>query len=139
MSRSVRTRASSASSWAASAGSAATAAVAGSAAVVVNKVSVGLLGTIGGTLAILGVVVCPITSGDTAFRSLRLIIADAIHLPQKKIASRFLITIPTFILAIVVSCLDNLIKGAAGQAMENMNLMFGFAHAAGLPVLPWQI
>ena len=79
---------------------------AGSAAVVVNKVSVGLLGTIGGTLAILGVVVCPITSGDTAFRSLRLIIADAIHLPQKKIASRFLITIPTFILAIVVSCLD---------------------------------
>lgn len=41
--------------------------------------------------------------------------------------------------AIVVSCIDNLIKGAAGQAVENMNLMFGWDQAAGLPVLPWQL
>jgi carbon starvation protein CstA len=79
---------------------------AGSAAVVVNKVSVGLLGTFGGALAILGVVACPITSGDTAFRSSRLIIADAIGLPQKKISTRFLIAVPVFLIAIGISLLN---------------------------------
>ncbi|MGV8984345.1 carbon starvation CstA family protein, partial [Clostridium sp.] len=47
------------------------------AAWVVNESSVNLLGKVGGILAILGVVACPITSGDTAFRSARLTIADA--------------------------------------------------------------
>lgn len=87
-------------------GSSPSLAQAGSAAVVVNKVSVGLLGTFGGALAILGVVACPITSGDTAFRSSRLIIADAINLPQKKILSRFLIAIPMFAIAIGISFMN---------------------------------
>jgi N-acetyl-gamma-glutamyl-phosphate reductase len=33
---------------------------------------------------------------------------------------------------VVVSCIDNLVKGAAGQAIQNMNLMLGFPEAAGL-------
>jgi carbon starvation protein CstA len=46
---------------------------------VVNQVCNSLLGKVGGALAILGVVACPITSGDTAFRSARLTIADSIN------------------------------------------------------------
>lgn len=48
-----------------------------------------MLGNIGGALAIIGVVVCPITSGDTAFRSARLILAEWTKLNQKKIRNRF--------------------------------------------------
>ena len=44
---------------------------------VVYEISKGLLGSFGGVLAIIGVVICPITSGDTAFRSARLIIAGS--------------------------------------------------------------
>ena len=49
---------------------------AGGPAAVVSKVSIMMLGTIGGTIAILGVIILPITSGDTAFRAARMIIAD---------------------------------------------------------------
>ena len=66
---------------------------------VVVKVSEGWLGILGGILAILGVVAAPITSGDTAFRSARLIVADFLHLPQKPIRNRLIISIPRFILA----------------------------------------
>lgn len=66
---------------------------------VVVKVSEGWLGILGGILAILGVVAAPITSGDTAFRSARLIVADFLHLPQKPISNRLIISIPLFILA----------------------------------------
>ena len=66
---------------------------------VVVKVSEGWLGILGGILAILGVVAAHITSGDTAFRSARLIVADFLHLPQKPIRNRLIISIPLFILA----------------------------------------
>ena len=66
---------------------------------VVVKVSEGWLGILGGVLAILGVVAAPITSGDTAFRSARLIVADFLRLPQKPIRNRLIISIPLFILA----------------------------------------
>lgn len=66
---------------------------------VVVKVSEGWLGILGGILAILGVVAAPITSGDTAFRSARLIVSDFLHLPQKPIRNRLIISIPLFILA----------------------------------------
>ena len=64
---------------------------------IVNIVSKGWLGVAGGILAILGVVAAPITSGDTALRSARLIIADALHLEQKKIWKRLSISIPLFV------------------------------------------
>lgn len=66
---------------------------------VVVKVSEGWLGVLGGILAILGVVAAPITSGDTAFRSARLIVADFLRLPQRPIRNRLIISIPLFILA----------------------------------------
>ena len=56
------------------------------------------LGMFGGVLAILGIVAAPITSGDTALRSARLIVADYIGLEQKSISKRLLISVPLFIL-----------------------------------------
>ena len=63
---------------------------------VVTKVSKGWLGVMGGILAIIGVVAAPITSGDAAFRSARLIIADFLHLEQKDIHKRLAIAVPLF-------------------------------------------
>ena len=73
---------------------------------VVYEISTGMLGNIGGILAIIGVVVCPITSGDTAFRSARLILAEWTKLDQKKIRSRLLITIPLLAVSAVLTQLD---------------------------------
>lgn len=58
------------------------------------------LGVAGGILAVLGVVAAPITSGDTAFRSARLIIAAALNIDQKGIMKRLYIAIPLFLVAI---------------------------------------
>ena len=69
---------------------------------IVNIVSKNWLGTLGGILAIMGVVAAPITSGDTALRSARLIIADFIHLKQKPIRNRLLICIPLFIVTTLI-------------------------------------
>lgn len=64
------------------------------AGILVHEVCVKWLGTFGGVLAILGVIAAPITTGDTAMRSLRLIIADSIGLEQKKFIKRLLVTLP---------------------------------------------
>ena len=61
---------------------------------VVYDISKGVLGPVGAFLAIVGVIVCPITSGDTAFRSARLILAETFKLEQKPIRNRLLITVP---------------------------------------------
>ena len=63
---------------------------------VVTKVSRSWLGVVGSVLAILGVVAAPVTSGDTAFRSARLIIADFLKLDQKPIRKRLYIALPLF-------------------------------------------
>ena len=63
---------------------------------VVEEVSMTLLGAVGGTIAVLGAIVLPITSGDTAFRAARSIIADYLKIDQKKIAKRLMIAIPLF-------------------------------------------
>lgn len=68
----------------------------GNAAFVVNEISTSLLGTIGGFLALLGVVAAPITSGDTAFRSARIIVADFLDYKQGPIKNRLIISIPLF-------------------------------------------
>ncbi len=60
------------------------------------------LGAVGGVLAVLGVVAAPITSGDTAFRSARLIIADALKYPQKKMLPRIYITVPLYACALAL-------------------------------------
>ncbi len=72
------------------------------ASVVVFDMSKHWLGLVGGILAILGVVAAPITSGDTAFRSARLIVADALHLDQIKIRNRLMICIPLFLVGAAI-------------------------------------
>lgn len=96
--------------WAAAAvaffGSTEKLAEAGTPAVVVNKISLSLLGAAGGVLVLLGVIACPITSGDTAFRSARLAIADALDIKQNLPGKRFLIAIPLFIIGIALCFID---------------------------------
>ncbi len=70
---------------------------------VVSQVCTTLLGPIGGALAILGVVVLPVTSGDTAFRAARLTISDIFGYKQKAMSSRLLIAIPLFVIGIALS------------------------------------
>ncbi|MDR1170129.1 MAG: carbon starvation protein A [Prevotellaceae bacterium] len=70
------------------------------AATVVDKIAHSWLGKFGGILAIIGVIAAPITSGDTAFRSARLIVADFISYSQKSIRSRIIISAPLFIVAL---------------------------------------
>lgn len=78
----------------------------GGAGLVVSEVAFTLLGAIGGTLAVLGVIVLPITSGDTAFRSVRMIIGDYINIPQLKIRSRLWIALPLFFISFILTNMD---------------------------------
>lgn len=61
---------------------------------VVYDISFKLLGPVGGVLAMIGVIACPITSGDTAFRAARLTLADWFGLEQKSSKSRLLLAVP---------------------------------------------
>jgi carbon starvation protein CstA len=70
--------------------------------VIVTKSSVDYMGWVGGILAVFGVVACPITSGDTAFRSARLTIADAMKYDQKPLKNRFVLAIPLFAIGILL-------------------------------------
>lgn len=78
----------------------------GGTAGVVNTISTSLLGRVGGILAMLGVIAAPITSGDTAFRSARLVIADAVDYKQSKTKSRLLVAIPLFIVGFLLTRID---------------------------------
>ena len=73
---------------------------------VVYDISTGMLGPVGGVLAIVGVIACPITSGDTAFRSARLILAEITGLDQKQIKNRLIITLPLLGIGAVLTQLD---------------------------------
>ena len=73
---------------------------------VVYDISTGMLGVVGGLLAIVGVIACPITSGDTAFRSARLILSEMFRLDQKPIKNRLIVTIPLLAIAAVLTQLD---------------------------------
>ncbi|MDR2968777.1 MAG: carbon starvation protein A [Tannerellaceae bacterium] len=70
------------------------------AAVIVDAITKDWLGKVGAVLAILGVIAAPVTTGDTAFRSARLIVADFLHWEQKSIRRRILISIPVFLAGI---------------------------------------
>lgn len=78
----------------------------GNAAWVVNNISNSLLGKLGGLLALMGVVAAPITSGDTAFRSARLIVADFLNYKQGPIKNRLLVSIPLFVVGFLITQID---------------------------------
>lgn len=72
----------------------------------VNDISISWLGTFGGILALFGVVAAPITSGDTALRSARLIAADFLHYNQSSVAKRLIISVPIFAAAFGIMMID---------------------------------
>ena len=71
-----------------------------------NEISLNMLGSVGGVLALLGIVAAPITSGDTAFRSARLILADVFKTDQKKIKNRLYLSLPLFVIAFALTQID---------------------------------
>ena len=77
-----------------------------SAGALVNDISISWLGTFGGILALLGVVAAPITSGDTALRSARLIASDFLHFDQSSVAKRLIISVPIFAAAFGIMMID---------------------------------
>ncbi len=106
---------------------------AGGPAKVVHDVSTSLLGGLGGFLAVLGVVILPITSGDTAFRAARLIIAEFIKMPQKEIGKRLIISVPLFVIGYLVSKSDfDLIWRYFGWANQTVAAVMLWAAAAYL-------
>lgn len=72
----------------------------------VSTISVTTLGVVGSILALLGVVAAPITSGDTAFRSARLIVADMLNFDQRPIWKRFVVSAPLFAVGIGIAFVD---------------------------------
>jgi len=98
----------------------------GTTAVLVNQICNTWLGKVGAILAIIGIIICPISTGDTAMRSCRLIIADNLHIDQKKISKRLLIALPLFILVYSLSRMkfDNMwtLVGIANQFLTTMML-----------------
>lgn len=73
---------------------------------VVNTITGQMLGVFGGVLAMLGVIALPITSGDTAFRSARLQLADMLKMQQKTSGSRLKLAAPLFAIGIALSQID---------------------------------
>lgn len=106
---------------------------AGTASAVVYDSSFALMGTFGGILAILGVVVLPITSGDTAFRAARLTIAEILHLDQTRPFRRLYIAIPVFAIGIALSQIDfNLIWRYFGWSNQTLAAIMLWTSAAYL-------
>ncbi|MDX5942409.1 carbon starvation CstA family protein [Bacillus cereus group sp. BfR-BA-00431] len=78
----------------------------GTPAAVVSEISKTMLGAVGGTIAVIGVIVLPITSGDTAFRAARSIIADYFNFEQTRLKNRLIIAIPLFVIAYGLTKID---------------------------------
>lgn len=78
----------------------------GTAGQIVNTIAMEWLGVAGGILALLGVIAAPITSGDTALRSARLIVADFLKMPQKRFWQRLVLSLPLFALVFAIMLID---------------------------------
>lgn len=78
----------------------------GGAGALVNELSRSWLGTVGGVLAVLGVIAAPITTGDTALRSARLMVADFLKVDQRPILKRLAVTAPIFITVFLIMSID---------------------------------
>ena len=74
----------------------------GSAARLVNIISEETLGSVIAAFVVVGVIACAITSGDTAFRSARLIVADMLNIPQNSLMKRIYVSIPLFVLGLLI-------------------------------------
>ena len=100
---------------------------------VVYTISTSLMGPIGGVLAMLGVIACPITSGDTAFRSARLTIADAMKFEQGSLSKRLMLTIPLFAVGYALTKIDfNIIWRYFAWSNQTLAMIVLWAAAAYL-------
>jgi carbon starvation protein CstA len=113
----------------------------GNAAWAVNEISRGMLGAVGGILALLGVVAAPITSGDTAFRSARLTIADVLSLNQHALYRRLAISIPLFAVGYVLTQINFSVIWRyfawSNQTLATIVLWAGAAYLAQQGRLHW--
>ncbi|AGB41343.1 carbon starvation protein, predicted membrane protein [Halobacteroides halobius DSM 5150] len=113
----------------------------GGAGGVVKEISDSMLGVTGGIMAMLGVIALPISSGDTAFRSVRLALADMLKLDQKDKTNRFKIAIPIFMIGIILSQVDFSIIWRyfawSNQTLAMMALWAGAAYLAQQDKLHW--
>ena len=102
------------------------------AADIVDMICRSWLGKVGAVIAILGVVICPITSGDTAFRSLRLSLADLFKYDQKPISKRLVVCLPVFVAAFFFCKVDFSTAwsylGIANQILATIVLWTGAAY-----------
>lgn len=96
---------------------------------VVSEISNSLLGKVGGALALLGVVAAPITSGDTAFRSARLIVADFLNFKQFSMRNRLMVSVPLFVAGLVLTQLK----------FEIIWRYFGWANQTLAVIVLWAI
>ena len=101
-------------------------------AIAVDMICKSWLGKAGAVIAILGVVICPITSGDTAFRSLRLSVADFLKYDQKPIVKRLVVCLPIFVAAFFFCKVDFSTAwsylGIANQILASLVLWTGAAY-----------
>lgn len=106
---------------------------AGGPANVVNQSALSLMGSVGGFLAVLGVIVLPITSGDTAFRAARLTIAEVFNFSQSASKNRLSIAIPLFAIGAVLTQVDfNVIWRYFGWSNQTLACIMLWACAAYL-------
>lgn len=73
---------------------------------VVFQICTSTLGKVGAIIAVIGVIICPISSGDTAFRSARLTLSEIFKLNQKSIKSRLILTIPLLVVGALIAHID---------------------------------
>lgn len=106
---------------------AALAAARGNPGPIVHQTCLGTMGLAGGILAVLGVVVLPITSGDTAFRVGRLILADYFRVPQSRIVNRYILAVTLFGLSLALNFVD----------FDIVWRYFGWANQALAAVVLW--
>lgn len=108
---------------------------------VVNEVCTTLLGPVGGVLAILGVVVLPVTSGDTAFRAARLTISDITGYSQKETIKRLSIALPLFAVGVALTFIDfNIIWryfGWSNQTLATIVLWTAAAYLVKIDSIHW--
>ncbi|MCQ2149138.1 MAG: carbon starvation protein A [Bacteroidales bacterium] len=100
---------------------------------VVNEISKSWLGIAGGLLAILGVVAAPITSGDTVFRSARLIVAETLHISQKEKKNRIMISLPLFLICIGILAFNI----SDEQGFNKIWRYFGWANQTMAAIVLW--
>lgn len=113
----------------------------GNPANVVYAASTGLLGAVGGFMAVLGVIILPITSGDTAFRSARLILSEYFNMPQTEMPKRLMLAIPLFVIGAILTQVDFGVIwryfGVANQATAVMMLWTASAYLLRHNKLHW--